>query len=166
MKALTICQPFASLIVLPDDDDRAKRVENRTWSTEYRGPLLIHAGKSRDWLDNWGGKLPDDMPFGAIIGIAYLDGCVAVERTVEKVFGIVTVRTVIPVLARNKWPWLAVHEHLEGPFAWVLRECRAFPFPIPCKGAMSLWTPPPSVQDSVNAAMAAMSLGRLCGVSK
>lgn len=45
MKCLTICQPYAALIMLPDDDDRAKRVENRTWSTNYRGPLLIHAAE-------------------------------------------------------------------------------------------------------------------------
>lgn len=31
MKCLTVCQPYASLIMLPDDDDRAKRCENRTW---------------------------------------------------------------------------------------------------------------------------------------
>lgn len=29
-----------------------KRVENREWPTSYRGPLLIHAGKSREWLDD------------------------------------------------------------------------------------------------------------------
>lgn len=31
MKALTIFQPYAHLICLPGDDDRSKRVENRTW---------------------------------------------------------------------------------------------------------------------------------------
>lgn len=51
MKALTICQPYAALICLPSTDWRHKRVENRKWFTSYRGPLLIHAGKSRDWLE-------------------------------------------------------------------------------------------------------------------
>lgn len=46
MKALTICQPYAELIARGD-----KPIENRTWPTHYRGPLLIHAGKSRAWLD-------------------------------------------------------------------------------------------------------------------
>jgi hypothetical protein len=45
VKALTICQPYAELIARGQ-----KRVENREWPTRYRGPLLIHAGKSREWL--------------------------------------------------------------------------------------------------------------------
>lgn len=43
MKALTIKQPFASLIA-----EGYKEYEFRTWKTKYRGPLLIHAGKSVD----------------------------------------------------------------------------------------------------------------------
>jgi hypothetical protein len=61
MNALSVCQPFASLIISGE-----KRVENRRWSTSYRGPLLIHAGKSRKWLGGWDGeRMPDPMPFGA-----------------------------------------------------------------------------------------------------
>lgn len=40
MKALTIWQPWASAILLSGKD-----VENRTWRTDYRGPVLVHAGK-------------------------------------------------------------------------------------------------------------------------
>lgn len=57
LRALTVCQPFAHLIALPDSDDRMKRVENRTWHTPHRGELLIHAGRSRKWLDL--GTVPD-----------------------------------------------------------------------------------------------------------
>lgn len=55
MKAITIRQPWAWLIVVG-----AKGVENRSWSTSYRGPLLIHAAqgctfeewcKAWDWID-------------------------------------------------------------------------------------------------------------------
>jgi hypothetical protein len=38
MNALSIQQPWADLIVLGMKD-----IENRTWKTNYRGPLLIHA---------------------------------------------------------------------------------------------------------------------------
>lgn len=46
MKCLTVCQPYASLIVGWEGIDQAdvKRVENRKWRPAYRGPLLIHAG--------------------------------------------------------------------------------------------------------------------------
>lgn len=40
MKTLTVRQPHASLIALG-----VKTIETRSWSTRYRGPLLIHAGK-------------------------------------------------------------------------------------------------------------------------
>lgn len=46
MKAITICQPYAELIACGE-----KRVENRTWPTNHRGMLYIHAGKNRSWLD-------------------------------------------------------------------------------------------------------------------
>jgi len=40
MKALTIRQPWASLVATG-----VKTIETRSWSTKYRGPLAIHAGK-------------------------------------------------------------------------------------------------------------------------
>ena len=43
MKALSIMQPWAWLIV-----NGHKSVENRTWNTNYRGQLLIHAGRKQD----------------------------------------------------------------------------------------------------------------------
>ncbi|HHY88739.1 MAG TPA: ASCH domain-containing protein, partial [Chloroflexi bacterium] len=43
MKALSVRQPWAWLIA-----QGYKTVENRTWATNYRGPLLIHAGKKPD----------------------------------------------------------------------------------------------------------------------
>lgn len=42
MKALTIKQPWASLIF------HGKDIENRTWKTSFRGRILIHAGASFD----------------------------------------------------------------------------------------------------------------------
>lgn len=47
MKALSIKQPFAGLIATGQ-----KTLETRTWSTDYRGPLLICAGaKSHDLFE-------------------------------------------------------------------------------------------------------------------
>ncbi len=42
MKALTLWQPWASAVAVG-----AKRIETRAWSTEYRGPLAIHAAKTK-----------------------------------------------------------------------------------------------------------------------
>lgn len=42
MKAITVRQPWASLIAAG-----VKTIETRSWSTKYRGPLAIHAGKAK-----------------------------------------------------------------------------------------------------------------------
>ncbi len=41
MKALTVKQPWAGLIIAGGKD-----IENRTWRTSYRGRVLIHAAKT------------------------------------------------------------------------------------------------------------------------
>lgn len=43
MKAITIRQPWATLIALGE-----KHFETRSWQTKYRGKLAIHAGKMID----------------------------------------------------------------------------------------------------------------------
>ena len=85
MKALSIRQPWAWLIV-----QGYKPVENRTWRTSYRGPLLIHAGKGFDkegflWVianTDVGPDMPSIWEFtkepgylGGIIGQAELYDC-------------------------------------------------------------------------------------------
>jgi activating signal cointegrator 1 len=40
LKALSLYQPWASLVALG-----VKTIETRSWSTSYRGPLAIHAGR-------------------------------------------------------------------------------------------------------------------------
>ncbi|WP_245839042.1 ASCH domain-containing protein [Yersinia kristensenii] len=42
MKALSIRQPWAWLIV-----NGYKDIENRTWNTKCRGPVLIHASTAK-----------------------------------------------------------------------------------------------------------------------
>lgn len=56
MKALTIRQPWASLVALG-----VKTIETRSWSTSYRGPLAIHAGKARV-PTFWHHRVDDDLP--------------------------------------------------------------------------------------------------------
>lgn len=118
MKALTICQPYAELIVRGTKD-----VENRTWPTNYRGPLAIHAGKSRSWLDDDNYDIPlDDMTFGAIIGIAELVECVELEK-VER---------------PGPLDWLHWDRFAHGPWCWVLDNVRRID-PIPYRGRQGLF---------------------------
>lgn len=127
MKALTIAQPYAELIARG-----SKRVENRTWPTGYRGPLYIHAGKSRDWLADVDGidikyQIPvADMAFGAVVAIATLADCIHFDRIQ------------MDHIAR-KYPWLKDHEHTNGPWCWVLEDVKRLAEPVPARGQQGLF---------------------------
>lgn len=60
MKALSVMQPWASLLV-----NGTKTIELRTWSTPYRGPLAICAGVR---VDPRGARHPSNGPRGALLG--------------------------------------------------------------------------------------------------
>ena len=80
MKALTIKQPFASLIL-----EGLKEYEFRTWKTKYRGPILIHAGKGVDRkamkkFEQYNLK----YPVGAIIAKAEIEDVIYVDDEFRK----------------------------------------------------------------------------------
>ena len=110
MRAITIRQPWAELIVRGDKD-----VENRSWRTNHRGPLLIHAGGSvnREAVARHG--VPEDAERSAIIGIVEVVDCTQ-QRT-------------------STW-------HEEGSWGWYLKGARRFREPIPMKGKRGLFEVP------------------------
>jgi hypothetical protein len=113
--ALSIRQPWASLIIL-----HWKDIENRSWTTNVRAPILIHAAKTmtkREYneaidfacsIDRGrtmrllaSGVLAfDNMPRGGIIGSVKLVDCVR----------------------RSKSPWFV------GPNGFVMRDPKPLPF--------------------------------------
>ncbi|MFB3894308.1 MAG: ASCH domain-containing protein [Phycisphaerae bacterium] len=135
MKALTICQPYAELIIRGE-----KPVENRRWYTEYRGPLLIHAGKSRDWLELDSSGTRDEaydiplaeMDFGAIIGKVDLIDCVPLTR----------LRSRDGRCTNPKYRVYANSPHAEGPFCLLLAEPVRFSAAVPARGFLGLFDVP------------------------
>ena len=64
MKCLSICQPFAELIV-----QGKKTIELRKWNTKFRGEFLVHAAKNILIEDCRRMKIsPSSIMTGAIIG--------------------------------------------------------------------------------------------------
>lgn len=125
MKAITIKQPWASLIC-----EGIKDVENRTWKTNYRGRVLIHASGShgkRFKVDLTDDQMKsafsiiakrcmfENFPFGAIIGSVEIVDCVRDHASV----------------------WAE-----KGVWNWVLANAVLFPESIPCKGKLSFWDYP------------------------
>src|SRR5262245_11201284 len=110
---LSVHQPFAWLIV-----NGAKTVENRSWVTHYRGPLLIHASKTTVEFHNkdWFGLFPnlpprDQLAFGAIVGMI-------------DVVDVITVQ-----VARKRKDLASQKQFIFGPFCWLLANSRAFTNP-------------------------------------
>lgn len=75
MKVLTIKQPYASLIAAG-----IKEYEFRTWSTKFRGTLLIHAGKSidKDAMKKFK-KYDLEYPTGCIVAKVTLTDCIKMD---------------------------------------------------------------------------------------
>ena len=105
MKIITIRQPWAHLIARG-----SKNIENRTWQTLYRGPVLIHASLNinralcRKYRLN-----PDSLERGGIVGIARIVDCVSKHP--------------------SRWFF--------GPYGFVLQNRRPLPF-VKWKGSLGL----------------------------
>ncbi len=138
MKALTVMQPWATLVALG-----AKRIETRSWSTSYRGPLAIHASGRisreaavicreppfREALaaggygeESGSASNPFGLPLGAVIAVALL---VDVQRIT---------RAHAPAE-----PERSFGDYTPGRFAWLLDHVRLLPEPVAAKGALGLW---------------------------
>lgn len=115
MKALTIKQPWASAIIYGSKD-----VENRSWKTNHRGPLVVHAGAGKftdfdvgQWAKGRGVRIPVDRPTGAILGIVDVVNCVKGHDS----------------------PWA-----IEGQWHWILKNPKRIASPKPVKGRLGLWS--------------------------
>lgn len=150
MKAISLWQPWASLVVIG-----SKKIETRGWSTNYRGPLLIHAAKRKKigelihfgscWafdaaFQPLGGTmtpetsidLVDDLPFGAIIGQAELYDCRPTGA-----FTLQEVRTPLYAGASSNWKNYteeALGDFALGRYGWLFRNPVRFETPIPYSG--------------------------------
>jgi tetratricopeptide (TPR) repeat protein len=115
MRALTIHQPFAAAICRG-----FKRVENRTWTTNYRGPVAIHASANCDRLKGLREQLGSGFdegffPVGAVVGVADLVDVQALNVELES------------------------NPFAEGPFCWIFERPRLLAEPVKGKGKTSLF---------------------------
>ncbi len=115
-RCLSVRQPWAWAICVGE-----KTVENRTWSTDYRGTIAIHASSSKQDVNALpcGSKDADVgakvFTYGAIIGVADLVGCGPLTEELWK----------------NPWA--------DGPYCWKLENARRIRRPIAMKGKLNLF---------------------------
>jgi hypothetical protein len=125
MKAITISQPYATLIA-----DGEKWVENRKWATSYRGALAIHAGKGTQYLTR---QELAEYPSSCIVAICDLVACMPIASMRQISRGQKVGNTDLTLGD------ILDHEHAEGPYCWVLQNVRPLIPPVPYKGAQGLW---------------------------
>jgi hypothetical protein len=123
MKAITILQPWASLIACG-----AKKIETRSWATKYRGQIAIHVGKAVPDMNLFTPLIDrvlreEHIYLGKVIAIAELVACecmtpelIAMVTEPEKSFG-----------------W-----YEPGRYMWMLANVRGIE-PVPAKGMQRIW---------------------------
>jgi hypothetical protein len=130
MKALSIRQPFATLLCLG-----VKHYETRTWKTDYRGPIAIHASSIfdvrarevcvespiRELLAAAGYRTPLALPLGKILGLAKLVDCVPTRDL------------------RLDESQLRLGDFRAGRWAWRFSTPKLLRVPLPAKGKLSLF---------------------------
>lgn len=130
MKALSIQQPWAGAIMAG-----VKKVENRTWGTDYRGLLIVHAGLSYDkrgleWIlaNRPRYTVPSAAAYrGAFLGVVELLDCCPPGRGPLD-------------------PWRVNTQH-----GWRLGKVWGFAEPIRGAGQLGLFLPPAHVLDAAAA---------------
>lgn len=115
MIALSIRQPWAWAIITGH-----KRIENRSWTTHYRGPMLIHAGARLE-------------PVDTLIPIAKTRGFAMPQPDDLKRGGIVGQVDLVDVVTNSRDPWFD-----PGGYGWVLANPRELSFHA-CKGRLGLF---------------------------
>ncbi len=130
MKALSVSQPWAQLLILG-----LKQYDVRRWQAKFRGPLLIHASKGfseaarrlcreqpyRQLLAGAGINSTADLPTGALIGTVQLEDCLATDQLRYE---------------RADPAELALGDFRHGYWAWKLTQPQAFAVPIPFSGVL------------------------------
>lgn len=143
-KVISLLQPWASLLVLGH-----KTIETRSWNTQYRGKLLIHASLGKQYK-----KIPaadplykhyhtlfahhnmppiEHLPFGQIIGSVDLIDTETTEYIIDEFKK--PVKKGFNLNAQE----LAFGDYSPNRYGWLLVNPVLFKNPIPAKGQLNLW---------------------------
>ncbi len=128
MKVLSIREPFASLICR-----KKKFIETRSWKTNFRGEVYIHASKSNLTSEVLDRKelmsLVDiqSMKYGYILCKANLVDCIYMTHEF------------IENIKKNNYQEYICGEYKVGRYAWVLEDVTPLEVPIKARGNLGFW---------------------------
>lgn len=149
MKALTVKQPWASLII-----HYGKDIENRDWCCTYRGRIAITSSAqhtAEEWLSAWELMAARKCkPEG--LGIPHIRYPKGKRPKLESILpnfeagvilGTVEIVRTVSRLDSPTSPWY------QGPYGIVLRDPRPLTTPIPVRGQLGLFDLPPMLSDLI-----------------
>ena len=131
---ISVRQPWAMMLALG-----IKEFETRSWETQHRGPLAIHASsrmspddqrwfwecpEAQEALTHYGYPDPGFLPLGAIIAVG-------------KLFAIYPTEALEGHVTRCEQ---AFGDFTAGRYAWQMSGMRVLTHPIPYKGRLGIWT--------------------------
>lgn len=127
MKVLSITEPYATLIA-----NGVKKIETRSWKTNYRGKIYIHASSTkihRNTLNNSELMSLVDLNclnYGFIICSCTLKDCVSIDDDF------------INSVKKNKNEFVSGF-YSNGRYAWILDDIKVLDKPIKAKGHLGIW---------------------------
>lgn len=128
MKVLSLTEPYATLV-----KKGIKKIETRSWKTNYRGKLYIHASSTKipkEYINNK--KLMslvniDELNFGNIVCSCELVDCIEMTTDfIEKV--------------KEDDNEYICGIYATGRYAWILENVEVLSEPIPAKGHLGIWS--------------------------
>ena len=120
MKCLSVCQPFADLII-----QGKKTIELRKWNTKFRGEFLVHAPQKIRLDDCRRLKIKDSLTTGAIIGKAELVSVKKYENESE--------------LKLDSKKHLALNNKSDSKYGFILQNPKQLKVQIPSKGKLNFF---------------------------
>lgn len=127
MKVLSLTEPYATLI-----KNGIKTIETRSWKTNYRGRLYIHASSTKipkEYLNNEALMALvdlDKLNYGNIICYCDLVDCI------EMTGGF------IQEVKKNNNEYIT-GVYAVGRYAWILKNINLLDKPIRAKGHLGIW---------------------------
>lgn len=167
-RALSITQGYAWATVAG-----WKPIENRTWSTKFRGPLAIHASstgrslfESEDIIraacpdvdDVVDALTLDDAHWlwhlSVLVGVVEVADCIEYDpRSATDRKRLLARCRELRVKSISKAGDKAILAFAQGPWCWLVRNAIEFSTPIYALGRTSLWSLTPQQQQAIGAAL-------------
>ena len=128
MKVVSLTEPYATLIL-----ENKKKIETRSWKTNYRGKLYIHASSTKIPKEYKQNKElmslvdEDNLNFGHIICSCDLVDCVYMTKEY------------ISNMKKNNYQEYICGIYEEGRYAWVLDNIKELDNKIKVKGKLGIW---------------------------